>query len=52
MEKDQPLTTFAIEWGAYAYQRIPFFLDNTPTCFSNTIIEIFKNFIPNSFEVY
>jgi len=51
-KEDRYNTTFATKWGSYQYAVIPFGLNNTPTLFSQIIVETFKEFIHNFLELY
>jgi hypothetical protein len=41
-----------MEWGEFSYKRMPSNLVKAPMCFSKIIVEISKNFIYKSLEVY
>lgn len=50
--KDQYKTTFAMEWGNFAYRVMPFGLTNTPTTFQRLMCHAFKEYLRNVLEVY
>jgi hypothetical protein len=51
-EEDDKKTTFAIEWGSYAYNVMPFRLKNALAIFSWIMITTFKEYIHKFMEVY
>lgn len=51
-EQDRHKTTFAIEWGSFAYTVMPFGLKNAPPVFSRIVVVAFRDFIHKFLEVY
>jgi len=45
-------TTFITDWGSFAYNVMPFGLNNAPAVFSRFIIAAFRDFINRFLEVY
>jgi hypothetical protein len=45
-EEDQAKTTFATEWGSFAYTVMPFGLKNSPTVFSRIVVATFQGVYP------
>lgn len=52
VEQDKYKTTFATEWGSFAYTVMPFRLENAPAVFSHIVVVAFKEFIHKFLEVY
>jgi hypothetical protein len=52
VEEDQAKTTFATEWGSFAYIVMSFGLKNAPAVFSRIVVVAFKEFIHKFLEVY
>jgi hypothetical protein len=50
--EDRYKTTFATKWGSYQYTLISFGLKNSPTIFSNVVVDAFKDFIHIFFKFY
>jgi hypothetical protein len=50
--QDRHNMTFAIEWGSYQYNVIPFGLKNAPIVFSRVVVASFKEIIHKFPEVY
>jgi len=49
---DQHKTTFASEWGTYAYNVMPFGLSNDPSTFQRMMCHAFKDFLMKFLEVF
>jgi hypothetical protein len=45
VEEDKDKTTFILEWGAYAYNVMPFGLCNAPTTFQKVVTKTFKPYL-------
>ena len=50
--KDQHETTFAIEWGIFAYGVMPFGLTNAPTTFQRLMSCTFKEYLQDFLELH
>ena len=50
--KDQHKTSFATEWGIFAYRVMPFGLTNAPATFQRLMSHAFKEYIRDFLEVY
>jgi hypothetical protein len=51
-KEDKNNTTFITEWGSFAYNVMPFGLNNALTVFSRIVIATFQEFIHKFIEVY
>ena len=51
-EEEKKKMTFAIEWGSYAYNVMPFELKNAPSVFSRVVLAAFWDNIHIFLEVY
>ena len=51
-EEDKRKTTFIIKWGYFAYNVMPFGLNNAPAFFSRIVIAALREFIHKFIEVY
>eukprot|EP00253_Pinus_taeda_P029882 PITA_29882 len=51
-EEDKDKNTFTTEWGLYAYNVMPFGLNNDPVVFSHIVIVDFREYIQKFLEVY
>jgi hypothetical protein len=51
-KEDRHKTTFAIEWGSFQYNVMPFGLKNAPSTFSRVVVEAFKEFLHKFLEAY
>jgi hypothetical protein len=49
---DQLKTTFTMEWGSFAFNRMPFGLCNAPGTFQRLMMDIFKDFLTHFLEVF
>jgi hypothetical protein len=49
---DQLKTTFTMEWGTFAFNRMPFGLYNAPGTFQRLMMDIFKDFLRHFLEVF
>ena len=49
---DQLKTTFTMEWGTFAFNRVPFGLCNAPGTFQRLMMDIFQNFLQHFLEVF
>jgi hypothetical protein len=52
MEEERAKTTFAMEWGSFAYIVMPFGLKNSPALFSRIVVTTFKESMNFFMEVY
>ena len=52
VEEDKRKTTFTTKWGSFAYNVMPFGLNNAPFFFYRIMISIFRDFIHKFLEVY
>ena len=50
--EDQHKTSFATEWGIFAYRVMPFGLTNAPATFQRLMSHAFKEYIRDFLEVY
>jgi hypothetical protein len=51
-KEDRHKTTFAIEWGSFQYNVVPFGLKNAPAIVSRVVVEAFKEFLHKFLEAY
>jgi len=51
-EEEKRKTNFTTEWGSYAYNVMPFGLNNVPIVFSRIVIDAFRDYIHKFLEVY
>ena len=51
-QDDQHKTTFATEWGTYAYRVMPFGLTNAPSTFQRLMCHAFKDFLRKFLEIF
>jgi hypothetical protein len=52
VEEDKEKTSFIFEWGAYAYNIMPFGLCNGLTTFQKIVTQTFKKYINNFMQVF
>ena len=51
-EEDQPKTTFTMDWGTFAYRRMPFGLCNAPATFQRLMTTVFSDFLRQFLEIF
>jgi hypothetical protein len=51
-EKDKEKTTFILEWGAYAYNVMPFGLCNALATFKQVVTKTFKEYLNKFMQVF
>jgi hypothetical protein len=52
VEENKKKTSFISEWGAYAYNSMPFGLCNAPTTFQKLITQTFQEYLNNFIQVF
>lgn len=52
VEEDKLKTTFVVEDGVYAYNKMPFGLCNAPATFQRFILHIFDNMLVGNFKAF
>ena len=50
--KDQHKTSFAMEWGIFAYRVMPFGLTNAPATFQRLMCHAFKEYLRDFLEIF
>ena len=50
--EDQLKTTFTMEWGTFAFNRMPFGLCNAPGTYQRLMMDIFQDFLRHFLEVF
>jgi hypothetical protein len=52
VEEDKEKTTFILEWGAYAYNIMPFGLCNVLVTFQKVVTKDFKEYLSKFMQVF
>ena len=50
--EDRPLTTFTTDWGAFAYNVMPFGLCNAPATFQRAMTSAFQQYLRKFIEIF